>query len=53
MQITLVSVRVDVYIFAGHRALNAFDDGRDGTSVIFELFGTVTNRDTGPLDLLP
>ena len=36
-------------VFAGHRALDALDDGRDRTSVIFELLGAVLDGNSGPL----
>lgn len=32
-------------IFASHCALDIFDDGRDQAAIVFELFGTVVDRD--------
>jgi hypothetical protein len=36
-------------IFPRHGTLDALDDGRERTSVIVKLLGTVLNRDAGPL----
>ena len=36
-------------VFAGHRALDALDDGRDRAAVILELLGAVLNADAGAL----
>jgi hypothetical protein len=36
-------------VFAGHRALNALDDGGDRTSVILELLGAILHADASAL----